>query len=64
VVRFLRYINYLVKLERFCQGILILIDFCGQFLREIGWFKIFEIAVSPEQRRRGKESPVFDRVPR
>ncbi len=56
-------INYLVKLEGFCQGILIQVYFWDEFLRKIGWFKILEVAVSPEQRRRGEESPGFDRAP-
>jgi hypothetical protein len=38
-----------------------LMIFLGQFLRKIGWFNVFEVAVSPEQRRRGEESPGFDR---
>ena len=46
-VRFLRYINYLVKLGGFCQKILTQQCFWGQFQRKIGWFKILEIAVSP-----------------
>ena len=39
--------NYLVKLEGFCQGFLILWNFWSEFLKKIGWFKILEIAVSP-----------------
>ncbi len=48
-------INYLIKLEGFCQGILILLYFWGQFMIKIGSFKILEV---------GKESPGFDRVSR
>jgi len=46
------YITYLVKLEVFCQGILILMCFWSQFRRKIGWFKILEIVTNPERRRR------------
>ena len=35
------------ELEGFCQGILILKHFWGNFLRKIGWFKILGVAVSP-----------------
>ncbi len=42
------FIPNLGELEGFCQGILSLLNFWGQFLREIGCFKILEIAVSPE----------------
>jgi hypothetical protein len=46
-------INYLVKLDGFCQGILIPLYFWGQFLRKIGGFKIFDF---------GEEAPGFDRA--
>jgi len=66
------YTTYLVMLEGFCQGILILLYFWGQFLRKIGGFKILEIAVSPAcpakasgdggSNVEGARSPVFGRA--
>jgi hypothetical protein len=41
-------------MEGICQEILIFLYFWDQFMRKIGWLKILEIAVSPEQRRRGR----------
>ena len=46
------YFNYLVKLNGFCQEILVFLYFWGQFLRKIGWFKIHELVANPERRRR------------
>ena len=46
--------NYLLKLGGFCQDKLILLYFSGQFLRKIGWFKIFEFC----EETSGVKSPI------
>jgi hypothetical protein len=39
------FIPKLGKLEGFCQGILIIWYFWGEFLKKIGWFKILEVGI-------------------